>query len=50
MEVYTLGDIRIIARLKERSMSCKQMEITHCSKSNMNMKRERSERVNNLGP
>jgi hypothetical protein len=33
MEVYTLGDSRMAKRLKRRSTSCKQMALTHSSKT-----------------
>jgi hypothetical protein len=35
MEVYTLGDTRITTGLKGRSMSCKQITLTHSSMSSM---------------
>ena len=35
MEAYTLGNTRMVGRLKERGMSCKKIKLTHSSKSNM---------------
>ncbi len=46
MEVYTLVITRIIAKQKEDGMSCKRMELTHSSKSNM-MKMKKRLRENN---
>jgi hypothetical protein len=42
MEVYSLGHIKMIKRLKGRSMSCKEITLTHYSVSSMKgMKRKR---------
>jgi hypothetical protein len=37
MEVYTLGDSRIAKGLKERSISCNRMALTHSSMSSIMM-------------
>jgi hypothetical protein len=44
MELYTLGDTRMAAGLKGRSISCNRMALTHSSMSSIMMKKMRYRR------